>query len=99
MYKSQILECVMGFGLGALALEEHRQTRQLVPSALILLEIDAVDCPRLKVVSRVCKADGQKTGHHEDTKPNEYLDHVYLRPWPENSTTLSAAYWTLMKVF
>ncbi|MNE05234.1 hypothetical protein D3C77_625780 [compost metagenome] len=33
----------MGFGLGAVALEKHRQARQFKPLALVTLEVDAID--------------------------------------------------------
>ena len=56
----------MGFGLRAIALEVHRQARQLIPGALITLEIDAVDGFRRQRVYAGSGAAGQYQAGKKD---------------------------------
>ncbi|MNG11113.1 hypothetical protein D3C84_946250 [compost metagenome] len=61
------LERVMGFGLRAVALEVHRHTSQLVPGALVALEVDAID--RLGgqwVLARCGTASQHQAGKKDD---------------------------------
>ncbi|MNR61073.1 hypothetical protein D3C85_1827090 [compost metagenome] len=58
---------VMGFGLRTVALEVHRQTGQLVPGALVALEVDAVGrLGRQRVRARRGTASQHQAGKKDD---------------------------------
>src|SRR3990167_641783 len=87
----------MGLGLGALTLEEHRQARQLVPGALIARQVHLIDRLRRSQCPTRDDAGAQHQGRTQTSKRTH--NDSYFSPWPENSSTLSPAYCTLIKVF
>src|SRR3990167_4321320 len=87
----------MGLGLGAVALEEHRQTRQLVPGALVAGQVHLIDRLRRGQCPTRGDTGAQQQGRAQTGKLTHHSS--YFSPWPENSSTLSPAYCTLIKVF
>src|SRR5690606_1220024 len=88
-----LLQAVMRLGLGAVALEEHRQASQLVPGALVALQVDGAGGGR-----RLGDGGGGTAGQSQQQGDGEVTRAHHFRPWPENIMTLSAANCTLMKL-
>ncbi|MOA28804.1 hypothetical protein D3C78_1497740 [compost metagenome] len=56
-----LAQAIARFGLHAVTLEEHRQSRQFIPSALVALQVDLLGARRCRVI--VAGAAEQGQGH------------------------------------
>jgi len=74
------LEVVVRFGLRTVGLVLHRQARQLIPFALIALEVDITRRLRRQ---RIVGGSGTTTQQHHQAQPQQNVQTPHLRPCPE----------------